>query len=559
MRLCTLPDNVEAFKISGCGLWSEAYRQKRPILVNDYSMEHAAKVGFPEGHPVLRNFISIPVFSGSHVAAVAALGNKKGDYNLGDVRQLRLFMEGLWQILLQREAEENFRAIADYTYDWEDWIGTDGKLIWVNPAVEKITGYTPEDCLNQPDYPFFLIHDDDRETIRTELTNSLEHETSSPSREVHCISKDNKTIWISAVWQPIYDINGTFMGLRSSLRDITTRKRADAALQQSEANLKAIVENTDDIIVLRDTEGRALIYNKAFNSICQDLFRIDAYPGMRTMDYLNNEEKEHWKDDIHKVLAGETVHRQFSKTFPEGNTRTFALTFNPIFQNKTVIGFSEFTRDITAQKKNEIELREALEEKEMLLGEINHRVKNNLAIISALIRLKESAAGGTIDLTDIKSQINAITIVHKKLYKTGNITHINFREYVQDLLITVFSSFTTQRVTIIKELDNVSLKTKTAVTIGLVINEIATNAIKHGFTEGSEARFSIILKEDTDSNQYVLTLMNTGNPFPEDKDLDHPTTLGLRLISSLTHQIKGTIQLKRLPHPEFTITFPVTH
>ncbi len=105
LRQCKLPEDVGTFKISACGLWSEAYRQRRPIIMNNYTREHATKVGFPEGHPVLQRFISIPVFRGDHVVAVAALGNKKTDYNQGDVRQFRLFIEGLWQIMQRKKVD----------------------------------------------------------------------------------------------------------------------------------------------------------------------------------------------------------------------------------------------------------------------------------------------------------------------------------------------------------------------------------------------------------------------------------------------------------------------
>ncbi len=105
-KLCNLPLNLSAFRISECGLWSEAYRQRSPIVVNDYQERHPAKSGFPEGHPSLGSFISIPIFQDEKVVAVAALGNKDGEYDQGDIRQLRLFMEGLWQILQRRKAEK---------------------------------------------------------------------------------------------------------------------------------------------------------------------------------------------------------------------------------------------------------------------------------------------------------------------------------------------------------------------------------------------------------------------------------------------------------------------
>jgi two-component sensor histidine kinase len=91
----------------------------------------------------------------------------------------------------------------------------------------------------------------------------------------------------------------------------------------------------------------------------------------------------------------------------------------------------------------------------------------------------------------------------------------------------------------------------------LLVNEIATNAIKYGFIPGEEARFTVTLKKDEKNRQYILTLSNTGNPFPEEIELEHPETLGLQLVSTLVQQIKGTIDLQKQPHPVFTICFPI--
>jgi len=110
---CNLPINLSAFQISGCGLWSEAYRQRRPLMVNDYREGHPAKIGYPQGHPGLMRFISIPVFQGEKVTAVAALGNKHKEYDEGDVRQFRLFMDGLWQIIQRSKAEKELMAAKE--------------------------------------------------------------------------------------------------------------------------------------------------------------------------------------------------------------------------------------------------------------------------------------------------------------------------------------------------------------------------------------------------------------------------------------------------------------
>jgi two-component sensor histidine kinase len=207
----------------------------------------------------------------------------------------------------------------------------------------------------------------------------------------------------------------------------------------------------------------------------------------------------------------------------------------------------------------EEELKKSLREKDILLDEMNHRIKNNLATIISLINLKESTLNNTVDLSSLKRQVEAIRIVHEKLSQNSGISEINVRDYIEDLLSTVFSSFSVFRVTLNRNIQDVILPTSLVIPLGLIVNEIATNALIHGFTPEDEARFTIDFTEDELGTGYILTLSNTGNPFPEEIDLENPETLGLRLISALTEQINGTVELTKRPYPRFTIRFPGPH
>ena len=213
------------------------------------------------------------------------------------------------------------------------------------------------------------------------------------------------------------------------------------------------------------------------------------------------------------------------------------------------------SRDITERKRAEEKLREALGEKDFLMQELNHRVKNNLLMVSSLISLKNSETAA--DLSDIKQQIGAISLIHEKLYQTGNVTNICCRDYFDELLNSIFSSFSIYQVKIEANIDEISIPAKSAMSLGLIVNEIATNAIKHGFNEKEAAAFSVMMEKDKENNRYQLTLSNTGNPFPEEIDIANSDTLGLRLVSALTEQLGGTIDLKRVPRPVFTIRFPI--
>lgn len=129
-----------------------------------------------------------------------------------------------------RGSEQRFRAIADYTCDWENWFGPDGKLVWVNPAVEKITGFTIDECMSIPDFPLPLVHHEDREDIEKRFISAI-NGSSGEDVEFRLLCKDGRTKWLTVSWQPIYNSDGMSLGHRSSIHDITDRKHSEEALQ----------------------------------------------------------------------------------------------------------------------------------------------------------------------------------------------------------------------------------------------------------------------------------------------------------------------------------------
>ena len=159
------------------------------------------------------------------------LANKEGGYTLGDqqaIEDLSLaFLEALYHRKTQeqlQESEKQFRAIADYTYGWESWLGSDGQPLWVNPMVERFTGYTVEECLAMPDYPLPLIHEDDLRDAGKVFHQAIEGKTTGNDFSFRIRRKDGSVLWMAVSWQPMYDSQGVYIGIRYSSRDITDRE-----------------------------------------------------------------------------------------------------------------------------------------------------------------------------------------------------------------------------------------------------------------------------------------------------------------------------------------------
>lgn len=164
-----------------------------------------------------------------------------------------------------KESESKFSAIADYTYDWESWFDPQGKLIWTNPSVERLTGYTPQECAQIADFPFPLILSEDRENMQVEFERALKGHSGS-DLEFRIWHKQGDFLWVSASWQPIYGGGQRYLGIRSSIRDISERKEGELVLQQAFAELKQSEETQRQYLDnIHDEQARLVALLSAMN------------------------------------------------------------------------------------------------------------------------------------------------------------------------------------------------------------------------------------------------------------------------------------------------------
>ncbi|HOD66266.1 MAG TPA: PAS domain S-box protein [candidate division Zixibacteria bacterium] len=143
--------------------------------------------------------------------------------------------------------ELDYRAIADCAYDWETWIGLDGRLVWVNPAVHRITGYTQEECLVMADYPDALLHPDDRARMVRSFQGAMRGSTGNDI-EFRVLRKDGRSVWVAVSWQPILSSAGVLLGHRSTIRDIGRRKAVEEELRESRRQLSTLLSNLPGMV-----------------------------------------------------------------------------------------------------------------------------------------------------------------------------------------------------------------------------------------------------------------------------------------------------------------------
>ncbi|MCI0716804.1 MAG: ATP-binding protein, partial [Chlorobi bacterium] len=215
--------------------------------------------------------------------------------------------------------------------------------------------------------------------------------------------------------------------------------------------------------------------------------------------------------------------------------------------------------DITEQKNNEEKMASSLMEKELLLKEIHHRVKNNLQVVSSLLKLQ---AGNIKDdksydiLLDSQNRVRSMALVHQKLYQSKDFSQIDFTEYISQLTENLFEAYQhkNKNIDLFIKTDEVKLSIDIAIPCGLIINELVTNALKYAFPNGKSGKVEIELS-NIHNNHYELVVKDNGVGFPHNIDFKNTSSLGLQLVNTLVGQIDGEIEMENHAGTAYRIRF----
>jgi PAS domain S-box-containing protein len=255
----------------------------------------------------------------------------------------------------RRKSAERFRAIADFTYDWENWIGVDGKLLWVNPAVERITGYSVGECMAMPDFPIPIIAEADRETVARQIREAV-HGSSRNDFEFRVRHKDCHLVWVAVSWQPIYDSRGARLGHRSSIRDITDRKRVEETLRRSETYLAEAQRLSHTGSWAFDLASNKYVY---VSEECFRIFELDAqedFPNREAVSRLiHPEDWDRGNAEFEKLLREKVdITSEFRVTLPSGAAKHIQLIRHPVLNDAgDVVELLGTVIDMTERKRAE--------------------------------------------------------------------------------------------------------------------------------------------------------------------------------------------------------------
>lgn len=489
---------------------------------------------------------------GDFIVSVSPLYNRDGDL-IGSVHVARDINDRKRIEKALKESEQKYRNIFENVQDIFFQTDIQGNIVEISPSVEKYFGIKPEELIGRSVDKLFKDYED-----REKLFKVLHEKGEVTDYEISLKDPSNKLIYISANVHLLYDSNNRPVRIEGALRDISERKNAENAIQSQYNFLEYLINTIPYPLFYKDVKLVYMGCNKSF----EDYIGLtkDEIVGKTVYDVapkdLANKYNEMDKELIDK---GPSQVYEAEVKYADGSRHNVIFnksTFND--SNGNVAGLIGVMVDITQRKQAEEQLKESLEEKEMLLKEIHHRVKNNLMVISSLLNLQSQYIKDKQVLDIFKESQNrakSMALIHERLYRSTDLKRIDFGEYINSLARDLFHTYISdpRSVDLQLKVENVMVDINTTVPLGLIVNELVTNSMKHAFPEGVKGE--IIIEFYKKEEQYVLIISDTGIGFPEDLDFRNTDSLGLQLVNNLVSQIDGKITLNRDHGAEFMIKF----
>ena len=379
-------------------------------------------------------------------------------------------------------------------------------------------------------------------------------------REWCYLRKDGSRFLIMLSFTALIDAHGNITGFLGIASDITKRKQVELALKESEERFKAFMNNSPVMAFIKDEQGRMIYINEPFERTFE--VKLADLRGKTDEEWLPIEvAKQTYKNDMIVFSTGETLETVETVPTPDGSAH-YWLIFKFLLKDvngKPLLGGAAI--NITERKNAEEQVKAALQEKEVLLKEVHHRVKNNLQVIDSLFRHQCRHINNDqviYILKECQNRVTSMALLHEKLYNSKNLSEINIAEYIRSLAVSLFNSYSNYgNLPKIKvDIEQVFLDFDLALNCGLIINELVTNSLKYAFPNGKVGEININFFK-LNSHDYKLIIRDNGVGFSTEPELKNIKSLGLKLVRSLVRQLDGEVEINNINGTEFKIIFPL--
>ena len=457
----------------------------------------------------------------------------------------------------QKRTEEQLRFQAHLLDSVrESVIATDldGRITYWGHGAEALYQYSSEEAQGQLIYHFI-----DPGNMEEEPRWKETLETGSWSGEYTQYRKDGSSFLARASLYRIQDPppSDQPIGFIAIYRDITNLKKTEDALRESEVRYRTVSETVFAGLTIVDTNDALVFVNSAFAEMLG--YTIEELLGMSIFQITDKDEFSSHQ----KTSADEDESRTSYETtviLKDGTITNVLIAVSPLTSpDGTFTGTLCVFIDISERIKSEERIKSSLTEKEVLLKEIHHRVKNNLQVVSSLLYLQSEQLKdqyGRDMLKQSQNRVKSMALVHERLYQSDDLAKIDFAEYIRNLSAHLFHSYglDPRRIILNTIVEEVFLSIETAIPCGLIINELVSNALKHGFPDDNQGEITIRLTMEPEDH-LTLVIHDDGVGLPESVDFRDTESMGLHLVMTLVRQIGATIELDSTGGTKYEIVF----
>ena len=500
-----------------CGEYDEEYRLVKPDGENRWIRDRAFPITNPTGE----------------VYRIVGIAE--------DISERKLVEKEL------QDAKQMYQQILDAITDMILVKGPQSRMIWANKAFRDYYQMENSELIGivdtefqEPDYTQQYILDDTSVFNTGQVRQILEEPIKSGDGEVH---------YFDTIKSPIFNTEGQVVMTVGVSRDTTERKQAEKALRESEERFRQLAENIQDSFWLVSVTLTDILYvSPAYEQIWGRSREALYTNNCNWIDWLHPEDKHLLQEAFQRIVGGESTSTEYRIVRPDGTIRWVCDRAFPIYdESGKVYRIAGICEDISDRKLAEARIQAALREKEILLKEIHHRVKNNMQVVSSLLQLQAQYIEDETTLSlfeESQNRIHSMALIHEQLYQSENLDRIDLPLYVENLVANVYQSFgcCNSSIQIQLNIDPISLNIETAIPCGLIINELVSNSLKYAFPYSISGEINIKFSEIS-SQQFHLIIQDNGVGFPADFDVENTETLGIRLVRMLTSQLDGSLTI----------------
>lgn len=457
---------------------------------------------------------------------------------------------------LRAEAVSQLAAIVKSSDDAIIGMTLNGIIQSWNTGAERVYGYAADEVIGRSISLLCPANRLDEVPAMLDRIARGEH-----VRNVETVQQRRRgeRIDVSLTMSPVKDADGSVMGASAITRDVTERKRIEAALRESEARFRMMADTAPVMVWMAGPDTHITFVNK----------RWLEFTGRTQQEEIG----DNWFTGIHphdlercrdSYLAAYKSERPFIMEYRlrrhDGEYRWVVDTGVPLFESSGGFGgYIGTCMDLTERKDMEDQLRRTLKEKESLLREVHHRVKNNLQVISSLLNLQSASIKDPVVnqlFRECQVRITSIALLHETLHRSNDLSRIKMGDYIRTLTGHLFRSYGVNPNVIVLELDieDVEFDIDTGLTCGLIIDELVSNCLKHAFIDDNGGHVYIDLQDHLDGT-YTLRVSDDGVGLPKDGVLNNPDSLGLELVSLLAEKLDGKAEMFSGHGTEWRIRF----